>query len=195
MGIYPKKVYDFWADNELIYKATEPFTEFDYKAIGVTSDISKLKPFWEYDDVVKFDGLLLSNFSVVIRDNSGQHVATLDSEEFSKIADEDPEYYLTELDEFYSNQLGKGYYFYWMRLGRSLWSTSDIDLGGVGFDSGKLRFETVDFEGDSYIVGLLYGEEKLINYDSNIGWEDPKIKLSFNKTGPGKIKGWRYELY
>lgn len=195
IGNIPKKVYDFWADNELIYKATEPFTEFDYKSIGVTSDSLKLRPFWEYDKVVKFDGVLLSNFSVDIRDASGRQVAWLDSEEFSKIADEDPEHHITELDEFYSNQLGKDYYFYWMRLGRGLWNTTDIDLGGVGFDARKLRFETVDFEGDSYIVGLLYGEEKLINYDSNIGWEDPKIKLSFKKTGTEKLKGWRYELY
>lgn len=195
IGSISKRVYDFWADNELVYEATEPFTEFDYKSIGVTSDSLKLRSFWGYCDVVKFDGVLLSNFSVVIRDGSGQHISSLDSEEFSEIAKDDPEYYVTELDEFYSDSLGKGYYFYWMRLGRSLWNTTAIDLGVDGFDPRKLRFETVDFEGESYIVGLIYGEEKLINFDSNISWEDPSIKLSCVKTSGDKVRGWGYELY
>lgn len=195
IGSISKSVYDFWGDNELVYEATDPNTEFDYESIGVTSNHLKLMHFWNYFDVAKFDGVLLNNFSVVIRDASGQHVVSLDSEEHSKIAYEDPEYYFTELDEFYSNSLGKGYYFYWMRLGKGLWNKTEIDLGGVSFDPRKLRFETVDFEGDSFIVGLLYGEEKLISGGSDIEWEDPKIKLSFQRRAGGKIRGWAYELY
>ena len=197
IGKITEKVYDFWKDSEHILEATDPNEVFDYEAIGVTSKELKLKDFWGYVDVVKFDGLLLGSFHIEVLNNESEVVISVESDQLSALRKSDfLEDYVEELDEFYSDSdLGKGCYISWTREGDGLWFTGEIEIFGTGFDLENLRFNTVDFEGESYVTQILYRESALTNFESSIRWGDPAFEFIKVEGGARNAKAWEYALY
>lgn len=196
IGKVSKKTHDFWKDSDHIFEATDPNEAFDYATVGVSTANLKLKPFWEYDDIVRFDGLLLDSFRIEVVGQDMQLVTAADSDQIQGNETIDGEDFVEEIDEFYRNSdLGQGFYLAWTREGDQLWFTGEIAIDHVGFDLRQLRLKTVDYEGDAYLVQVFYGDTQLVNNESGIRWSDPEIELIASEQSDRGISGWKHELY
>lgn len=196
IGKITKKAHDFWQDSDHLLEATDPNEPFEYAKVGATTDDLKLKPFWEYADIVRFDGLLLDSFRIEVVGEDMQLVTAADSDHLRDNKTIDGEDLVEEIDEFYrDSDLGDGYYLAWTREGDHLWFTGEIDINDDGFDIQQLQLKTVDYEGDAYVVQVIYGDAKLENTESGIRWSEPEIELIERQQSNRAISGWKHELY
>ncbi|MCD8503552.1 MAG: hypothetical protein LRY53_08100 [Burkholderiaceae bacterium] len=196
IGKVTKKTHDFWKDSDHILEATDPNEAFDYATVGVSTANLKLKPFWEYDDIVRFDGLLLDSFRIEVVGEDTQLVTAADSDQIQGNDAIDGEDFVEEIDEFYrDSDLGQGFYLAWTREGDQLWFTGEIAIDRVGFDLQQLRLKTVDYEGDAYVVQVFYGDAQLVNTESGIRWSKPEIEFIAVKQSTRSVSGWKHELY
>jgi hypothetical protein len=207
LGKVSKSAYQFWKDRNDLWDATDPNGNFDFKSIGA-SKTTNLSHFWNYNDKVSFSGLELfteASILLIIFDSERNVVLekTLDqlllerqqTDEFAELTE--------SLDEFYirtyspqESDLPAGYYFNWSRAGTGQWFSADVTLENSGaFDISKLQFNSVDFEGDEFLVEVIYDGEKLSNNEYNIGWADPQISFEVSENKKGLSKAWKYELY
>lgn len=163
VGKITQAQYEYWSDEDRQDDLAEAITEnFDYEENQTPEEARFEYPWYEYSDVT-FQIGLDDDAWIEITDPEGKEIVSTElSTYFDEIFDEDLDDHWEETGEFYTDyDLENGYYIYWQQGGKGTYFQFDLEVDE--FDPKKLKVETIDFDGNSMIVKMLYDGIELDN--------------------------------
>lgn len=168
IGKITEAQYNYWADEDKEDDLPEALTgNYDYDE-NETPEECRLLEYYEYEDVGFWSGPEDDCCWITLTDENGNEIV---NEELAAFADElhgdDEDFeFFQETSEFYMNyDLESGYYVYWAQGGKGTYFEGYVDVDT--FDQKLLNVETIDFEGDSIILKVMYDGEEVENVGGN----------------------------
>jgi len=161
-----KAQYDYWSDSEREYDLADALTDsFDYDD-NETPEEARFE--WSYYDmtgVKSFYGYEFDNTVMTITNSQGEEVYKGELHSFIQEAHgEEDSYYEAEeeVEEFYPNYLGEGYFVVWKQGGKGS-CFQGVVTTTEEFDPRKIKVLTWDCDGISHVNNLEYDGQSIYN--------------------------------
>lgn len=165
VGKITEAQYNYWVDEEREYDLAEALNEnLDYDENNVPDEARFEFPYYECTDSIYKCGLD-DDAWIEITDVSGNQIISAElSTYFNEIFGEDEFYdHWEETSEYYIDcDCEPGYYVFWQQGGKGTYFEFEVETDN--FNPKLLKVETVDFEGNSMIVKMLYDGVELDNH-------------------------------
>ena len=178
-----KEQYEYWSDEDNEMDLGDALNDsYDYEG-NETPEEAKLpyEYYNEYTDAGFWTGPE-EPANLYIEDEDGNELVDEELTSYLGELHGDEEYYnfYEETGEFYLNEydLKPGYYIYWAQGGKGTYFEGSVELpADEEFDPKKLRFETIDFLGNTIIQKVYYGEEEIHNFGGewDVKWADYSV--------------------
>ena len=165
VGKISKEQYEYWSDEDHEDDLADAMNEdYDYDENDTPEKARFDAPYYEYQDVHSFWGYDEDDTHMTITNQDGEEIYEGSLSSFIQEAhgDNDTVYEATEeVEELYTEYLGKGYFVMWTQGGKGSCIQTTIDTGSEEFDPRKLKYTTWDVEGSSCVNALYYDGEGL----------------------------------
>lgn len=183
VAVITKEQYEYWSDedNEM-YLGDALNDSYDYEE-NETPEEARLpyEYYNEYTDAGFWTGPEEPAY-LCVEDEDGNELIDEELTDYLTELHGEEEYYnyYSEEREFYLNSydLKPGYYIYWAQGGKGTYFEGSVDIPeGEEFDPKKLKFETIDFLGNTIIEKVYYGTEEVENFGGewNTKWADYSV--------------------
>ena len=183
IGTITKEQYEYW--NEHSDDLGDALNDqYDYEENETPEDAKLPYEYYnEYEDIAFETGIDEDSCYISITDSDGNEL--YDDELFSFLTtvhgdsdscDEATE----EKDEVYFNTscMSEGYYVYWQQGGKGTYFEGTIEIDKDSeFNPKLLKFNTVDFDGNSMVTNVLYDDEDIENSGGEWSgkWDDYQV--------------------
>ena len=159
-----KEQYDYWSDEEREYDLADALTEsYDYDENNTPEEARFEYPYYDLTAVQSFYGYEYESTTMTIENESGEEVYRGAIDSFIQEAHgEEDSYYdaQEEVEEFYPQYLGKGYFVVWKQGGKGSCFQGQIETT-TEFDPRKLTVKTWDCDGISHVHHIEYEGESI----------------------------------
>jgi len=160
-----KTQFEYWDDNEDLDEALNG--DYDYEENNVPKRAQLPYEYYnDYTDCGFWFGADTDCWVVITDEHDNEIISQQYSEFLDTIHGDDWEPGTEEVEEFYLEYSVKpGYYLVWTQGGKGTYFEGQLKIPeGEVFDLRKIKFETVDWEGNSMIRKVLYKGEEVENY-------------------------------
>lgn len=181
IGKITKAQYEYWEENSL-WLGQAVNGDYDYEENEVPKEARLPYEYYnEYEDTAFYSGCDEENCNILITDSQDNEIFDGELTEFLSAAHGEEESYYDateEVAEMYlmNTCMEPGYYLYWQQGGKGEYFEGTIDIEDT-FDPKLLKFNTVDFDGNSMITEVLYDGEVIDNWGGSWSgkWDDYQV--------------------
>ena len=156
--------YEYWSDSEREYDLADALTEsYDYDENETPESARFEYPYYDLTGVKSFYGYEFDNTTMTIENDKGEEVYRGELGSFIHQAHGDDDTYYDaeeEVEEFYPEYLGKGYFVVWKQGGKGSCFRGTLNTT-TEFDPRKLKVITWDCDGISHVHHIEYDGEHL----------------------------------
>lgn len=181
IGKINKAQYEYWKENSL-WLGEAVNGDYDYDENEVPEEARLPYEYYnEYEDTAFYSGCDEENCNILITDSQDNEIFDGSLTDFLSAAHGEEESYYDAMEEVAEMYLMKscmepGYYLYWQQGGKGEYFEGTIEVEDT-FDPKLLKFNTVDFDGNSMITEVLYNGEVIDNWGGSWSgkWDDYQV--------------------